>query len=171
MQTLRIFTRLVDALSERIGGAVSWLTLAMVLLTFAVVMLRYVFNMGWIAMQEAITYLHAMLFMLGAAYTLKRDGHVRVDLFYRPMTPRGKAWVDLLGTLFLLLPVCLFLFGMSWAYVEASWSVQEGSREAGGLDLVWLLKSVLLIMPALVALQGLSNIGHALLTLLEPRKP
>lgn len=167
MQTLHTLTRLIDAGSERIGWAVSWLTLAMVLLTFAVVMLRYLFNLGWIAMQEISTYLHGTLFMLGAAYTLRADGHVRVDIFYRPLTKKGKAWVDLLGTLFLLLPVCIFLFWMSWAYVAASWSVHEGSREAGGLDLVWLLKGVILLMPVLLALQGMAQIGHALLTLMD----
>lgn len=171
MKTLCFLTHLIDAWSERLGWAVSWLTVLMVLLTFTVVMLRYLFNMGWIAMQESITYLHALLFMLGAAYTLKADAHVRVDIFYRPMTARGKAWVDLFGTLFLLLPVCVFLVIISWPYVADSWALKEGSHEAGGVDLVWLLKGIILVMPVLVALQGLAQIGHALLTLFDHRTP
>ena len=167
MKTVRFLTLLIDAGSERLGWAVSWLTLLMVLLTFTVVMLRYLFNMGWIAMQESITYLHATLFMLGAAYTLKADAHVRVDVFYRPMTARGKAWIDLFGALFLLLPVCFFLIIVSWPYVADSWALQEGSHEAGGIDLVWLLKSIIVLMPILVAVQGLAQIGHALLTLFD----
>ena len=165
--TLRTLVDLIDSGTERIGWAISWLTLAMVLLTFTVVMLRYLFDLGWIAMQEAITYFHATLFMLGAAYTLKTEGHVRVDVLYRPLSKRGKAWINLAGTLFLLWPVCFFLFIVSWEYVATSWSLREGSREAGGLDLVWLLKSTMLLMPALIALQGIAQIGHALLTLLD----
>lgn len=168
INTMKTITHWIDTSSEQIGRAVSWLSLAIVLLTGTVVLLRYLFNIGWIAMQEISTYLHAILFMLGAAYTLKMDGHVRVDIFYRPLSPRGKAWVNLLGTLFLLLPVCLFLLWMGWAYVAASWSVQEGSREAGGLNLIWLLKSLILLMPLLIILQGIAQIGHALLALLAP---
>lgn len=170
MNFLRSLSNLIDTLSEQIGQAVSWLTLFMVLTTFTVVGLRYLFDLGWIAMQESITYLHACVFMLGAAYTLKSDGHVRVDILYRPLSPHGKAWIDLLGTLSLLLPVSFFLFWMSWEYVESSWILKEGSREAGGLDLVWLLKSVMLVMPILIALQGISQLCHSLLTLLSPRK-
>lgn len=170
MQALRSFAHIIDAVSERIGWAVSWLTLAMVLLTFTVVMLRYLFNSGWIAMQEISTYFHGILFMLGAAYTLKTDGHVRVDVFYRPLTKQGKAWIDLLGSLFLLLPVCIFLFWISWEYVASSWSLYEGSREAGGLNLVWLLKGVILLMPALLALQGMAQMAHALLSILDHRQ-
>ncbi|MBF0369652.1 MAG: TRAP transporter small permease subunit [Magnetococcales bacterium] len=138
----------------------------MVLVTFAVAMLRYLFDLGWIAMQESVTYMHAAVFMLGASYTLKHDGHVRVDIFYRPMSERAKAWINLFGGLFFLLPVAIFLFSISWEYVAASWSVWEGSREAGGLDGVWLLKSIILAMPLLIALQGLSLMFRNVLLLL-----
>ena len=103
-----ILQRLQSALSsinESVGRAISWLTLCMVLVTFLVVVLRYAFNLGWIAMQESVTYMHALVFLLGAAYTLKHDGHVRVDIFYRRLGERGRAWVDLLGALLLLWPV------------------------------------------------------------------
>jgi TRAP-type mannitol/chloroaromatic compound transport system permease small subunit len=138
-----------------VGAVVSWLALAMVLVTFLVVVLRYAFDAGSIALQESVTYMHAMLFMLGIAFTLQQNGHVRVDIFYQRFSRRGRAWVDLLGTLFLLVPVCLFLLVSSWDYVAESWAVQEGSREAGGLPGVWLLKTLILLMPLLLLVQGL----------------
>lgn len=157
---------LIDALSEWTGRLIAWLTLAMVLVTCAVVVLRYAFNLGWIALQESITYLHALVFMLGAAYTLRHDGHVRVDIFYRRLSPRGQAWVDLLGSLLLLLPVCVFMLWISWDYVAASWSLLEGSRDAGGLPLVYLLKSVIPLMVLLLLVQGIGQALRSLLVLL-----
>lgn len=144
----------LDRLSGATGRLISWLTLAMVVTTFAVVLLRYLFSSGWIAMQESIGWMHAAVFMLGAAYTLREEGHVRVDIFYRKMGPRGRAWVDLLGFLLLLLPVCGFIFWISWAYVASAWAIAEGSREAGGLPGIYLLKSLLLLLPLLLLLQG-----------------
>ena len=144
----------LEQTSEISGRLVSWLTLLIVILTFIVVILRYALDIGSIAMQESITYFHAFVFMLGAAYTLKHDSHVRVDIFYRNMTPVKKAWVDLLGTLFLLFPVCLFIFFSSWEYVLTSWSQFEESGEAGGLAYVYILKTALLIMPILLMFQG-----------------
>lgn len=155
----------IDTLNDRIGHAISWLTLFMVVVTCVVVVLRYLFNLGWIAMQESVTVMHALLFMLGAAYTLRHEGHVRVDLLYNGLSPRGRARVDLLGALLLLLPTCVFLFWMSWDYVAASWAIHEGSREAGGLPGVWLVKGVMLVMPVLLLLQGLAQAGRAWLRL------
>ncbi len=146
----------LESVSEWVGRAASWLSLLMVLVTFTVVVLRYAFDMGWIAMQESITYMHAVLFLTGAAYTLRHQGHVRVDIFYGRFSQRTRAWVDLLGTLFLLMPVCLFIFFISWEYVANSWSLYEGSREAGGLDGVFLLKSMILVMAGLLVLQGIA---------------
>ena len=144
----------LEQTSELSGRFIAWLTLFIVLVTFVVVVLRYVFDYGSIALQESITYLHAFVFMLGAAYTLKHDGHVRVDVFYRNMSNVKKAWVDLLGTLLLLFPVCLFILISSWDYVLTSWSMSEQSGEAGGLAYVYILKTALLIMPVLLMLQG-----------------
>lgn len=155
----------IDYLNEWTGRAVAWLTLAMVVITFAVVVLRYVFSIGWIAMQESVSYLHALVFMLGAAYTLKRDGHVRVDIFYRRFGPRGQSAVDLFGAVFLLLPVCVFIVWASFDYVSNSWAIREDSREAGGLPGVFLLKSVIPLMAALLFLQGLSQAIRAVTVL------
>jgi TRAP-type mannitol/chloroaromatic compound transport system permease small subunit len=141
------------------------LTLGTVLTTFAVVILRYALQSGSIALQELISYLHAAVFMLGAAYTLKHDAHVRVDIFYRDLSPRGRAWVDLAGSVLLLTPVCLFILFTSREYVAEAWSIMEGSGEAGGLDAVFLLKTAIPLMAALLLLQGLSTALHSLLLL------
>ena len=159
------FTKRLGFINEWTGRAVAWLTLLMVITTFTVVVLRYGFDLGSIAMQESIIYLHALNFMLGAAFTLKHDAHVRVDIFYQKMGPRGQAWVDLLGTLVLLLPVCGFIFWSSWDYVAAAWAVQETSGEAGGLPFVYLLKSILLLMPSLLMVQGVVIIMTSVLVL------
>lgn len=153
---------LLDALAETLGRLVAWLTYGMVLLMVAIVILRYVFSLSFTALGEGVSYLFAMVFMLGAAYTLKHDDHVRVDVFYRKLSPRGQAWVNLLGTLFFLWPVMGLILWLSTDYVLASWSLMEGSREPGGLPFVYLLKSLLWVMPALMSLQGLAEVLRAI---------
>jgi TRAP-type mannitol/chloroaromatic compound transport system permease small subunit len=149
---------IIDRISIATGQAAAWLTLAMVVGTCVVVVLRYVFDIGLIWLQESVTWMHAVVFMLGAAYTLQQEEHVRVDIFYRDMSERRRAWVNLLGVLLFILPLCSFLAFTSFDYVMASWRIREVSREAGGLPypFVPLLKSVLLLMPLTVLLQGLS---------------
>lgn len=155
----------LENINELVGRLVAWLTLLIVLVTFLVVILRYGFNFGSIALQESTSYFHAFVFMLGAAYTLKHDGHVRVDIFYRKMNKTKKAWVDLLGTVFLLFPVCLFILISSWDYVFVSWGLLEESGEAGGLAYVYILKTALLIMPILLMLQGTALVLRNLITI------
>jgi TRAP-type mannitol/chloroaromatic compound transport system permease small subunit len=147
------------------GKAIAWLTLAMVMLTFAIVVLRYGFNLGWIWLQESVTYLHAMVFMLAAAWTLQEDGHVRVDIFYRDQPEKHRALVDLLGNLLFLLPLCVFLLVIGWQYVFASWLLLEESREAGGLPLVFVLKTLILLMPAMLLLQAICGLDRSIGTL------
>jgi TRAP-type mannitol/chloroaromatic compound transport system permease small subunit len=146
---------LLDDLSEWTGRAVAWLTLAMVLVTFAVVVARYVFDLGSVALQESVTYMHAVVFLLGAAYTLRHDRHVRVDIFYQRASVRGRAWVDLLGVILLLVPSCGFILLVSLDYVGASWSMFEGSRDVGGLPLVYFLKTLIPLTAVALLLQGL----------------
>ena len=165
MSLLHRLIHLGDAICERVGHAIAWLSVAMVVVTFAVVLLRYVFDIGSIALQESIIYMHALIFMLGAAYTLKSEGHVRIDIFYRAMSPRSRAWVNLLGTLLMLMPVSIFIFWVSWEYVAISWELREGSREAGGLDGIYLLKSVILLMAGLLIVQGIVQMLRAILIL------
>ncbi|MBL4623427.1 MAG: TRAP transporter small permease subunit [Immundisolibacteraceae bacterium] len=152
-----------------IGRGVSWLTLAMVLVTFLVVVLRYAFDLGWIWLQESVTYMHALVFMLGAAYTLGENEHVRVDILYNRFTDRGRAWVNCLGIVFLLVPFCSLILFTSWDYVESAWAVTEGSPQAGGLDGVYLLKTIILVMPVLLLLQGLAHFLQQLAVLTSPK--
>jgi len=156
----------LETVNEYTGRIVSWFTLAMVLMMFMVVVLRYAFDFGRIWLQESVVYLHALVFLIGAAYTLKHDAHVRVDIFYSKFSARKKAIVDLMGTLFLLMPTCVFIAWMSWSYIVQSWSLLEGSREAGGLPGVFLLKSLILLFVFLLLMQGvasaLSNLARLL---------
>jgi TRAP-type mannitol/chloroaromatic compound transport system permease small subunit len=156
-------SKFLDAFSIRVGHAVSWLTLLMVIVTFVIVVLRYVFGTGLIWLQESLTWMHAAVFMLGAAYTLQQEEHVRVDIFYRKMSEQQRAWVNLLGVLVFIFPMCAFFVYESIDYVAASWSLREVSRNSGGLSYpaVPLLKSVLVIMPVAVALQGLALLLRA----------
>ncbi|NVK41255.1 MAG: TRAP transporter small permease subunit [Oceanospirillaceae bacterium] len=162
---LNRLVRLLDAFSEWCGRLISWLTLFMVLVTFVIVVMRYLFNVGNIALQESVIYMHSFVFLLGAAYTLKHDGHVRVDIFYRPLSERGKAWINLFGTLLLLLPVSIFILVISWEYVSTSWALMEGSQEAGGLPFRYILKSSMIAMPIMMILQGIAELGRCLLVL------
>ncbi|PCI04938.1 MAG: C4-dicarboxylate ABC transporter permease [Gammaproteobacteria bacterium] len=147
------------------GRTVSWLSLALVLVTFVVVILRYVFNYGSIALQETTTYLHATIFLVGMAYTMQQNAHVRVDIFYSRFSKQTKAWVDIFGALFLLLPFMFFVSWISWRYISDSWSVFEGSREAGGLPAVFLLKSLILMMTVLLSLQAGTQIARNIKTI------
>jgi TRAP-type mannitol/chloroaromatic compound transport system permease small subunit len=165
MNALAAFVRFVDRLNDCIGRGVAWATLAMVLITFLVVVLRYVFSLGWVWMQESYVWLHGVVFMVGAGYTLLHGGHVRVDVIYRGASHRYRAWVDLLGALILLLPMVIVTFNASWDYVLISWMKLEESREAGGLPALFLLKSMIWAFCVLVALQGLSLAGRSLLIL------
>ena len=141
------------------GKAFAWLTVVMVLLTCLIVMLRYGFNLGWIWLQESVTYLHVAVFTIVAAWTLQQDGHVRVDIFYAGMSDQKRALVDLAGTLLFLIPFCLFVLIIAWPYVANSWKLLETSREAGGLPLLFLLKSLILVMPALLLTQAFINVS------------
>ena len=155
----------LDAVSRRTGQAIAWLTLALGLAGTAVVVLRYAFDTGFIWMQESLTWMHALTFMLGAAYTLEADEHVRVDVFYRGWSVRTRAVVDLLGTLLFLLPLCAFLLWASYPYVAGAWRIAERSREAGGLPALYLLKTAIPAMAVLLALQGVSGALRCIVTL------
>lgn len=147
----------IDRLNGAIGRGIAWLALAVVLLQFSVVVLRYVFGMGSIWLTESVIYGHAALLMLAAAWTLKEGGHVRVDVFYETATPRTKAWVNLLGSLLLLLPFMAVLLWFAWPYVARSWAILERSRETSGIPAVFLLKTLIPVFAAMMALQGIAQ--------------
>lgn len=147
----------IDRLNGAIGRAAAWAVLFVVLVQFAVVLLRYVFGLGSIWLTESIMYGHALMFMLAAAWTLQAGGHVRVDVFYADASPRTKAWVDLLGALLLLLPFMLLLLWFALPYVLRSWNIFERSRETSGIPAVFLLKSLIPLFALLMALQGVAQ--------------
>jgi TRAP-type mannitol/chloroaromatic compound transport system permease small subunit len=159
--------QLIDRLSTAIGRGAAWLVLAAVLLQFAVVVLRYAFGMGSIRLQESVIYAHALAFLLAAAWALKTDAHVRVDVFYGRATARPRALVDLFGTLFLLAPTMILVLWTSIPYAMRAWATMEGSREAAGLPFVFLLKSVIPLFAALMLLQGAAQAMRAALALRE----
>lgn len=167
--SLQTVVSFLERATETVGRLAAWLAVILVLVTGIVVLLRYAFQTGSIALQESLIYINALLFTLGAAYTLKHDGHVRVDIFYSRMSTRNRALVDLGGTLFLLLPVCGFILWTSWDYVGRSWQVREGSAETSGLPFVYLLKTTILLLAAFLAWQGLAELLKMLRQLRDGR--
>ena len=135
---------------------VRWLALAMVLMQFAVVLLRYLFGVSYVFLGESVLYMHAALFMLGAGYTLLVDRHVRVDIFYSRRSARGRALTDLLGGAFFLLPSMGLLLWLAWPLVRNSWDVLEGPISVGGIPASFLLKSLIPAFCVLLGLQGLA---------------
>jgi TRAP-type mannitol/chloroaromatic compound transport system permease small subunit len=168
MMPLRTLIALIDSYTEGCGRLLAWLCLAMTLVTATVVFLRYGFGIGSVAAQESITYMHAMLFMLAAAFALKRNAHVRVDIFYRGFSPRTRAWVNSLGGIVFLLPFTVFILASSWHFVTEAWSVHEGSQDPGGIPAVFLLKSLIPLMALNLILQGIAETLRNALALLDP---
>ena len=158
MNKINTLNKFLDGFSERVGKGAAYFAVLMVLVTCYVVITRYVFNTGSIAIQESVLYINAIVVFGSAGYTLKHNGHVRVDVIYGPSSIRYKAWVNFLGSIFLLMPVTFFILIYSWDYVMSSWAVLEDSPEANGLPFVYLLKSMILVMCFLLVLQGLAEI-------------
>lgn len=154
---------MVEAPLRWLGLLCGLCVLAVVLVTFSLVVARYGFDLGSIAAQELVLHLNAAAFLFGGAYALLRDAHVRVDIVQQRWSPRTRAWVELAGLVLLLLPFCAALFWLSLDYVAASWRLREGSREVAGLPGVYLVKSLIPISAVLLALAGLGR-GLRLLT-------
>ena len=167
MPRLAAIADCIDRIIAAIGRIAAWAVLVVVLVEFTVVLLRYGLGVGSIWLQETVVYAHAALFMLAAAWTLAAGGHVRVDIFYARASARHKAWVDLVGTAFFLLPFMAALLLLSLPYVGRSWAILERSREASGLPLVFVLKTLIPAFAALMLLQGASLAIRAALTLAD----
>lgn len=161
----------IDWTSDLLGRAVSWMTVVMVMMVLIVVVTRYFLQVGSIALQESVTYLHATVFLLGIAYTLKQDGHVRVDIFYRKFSLRQKALINFFGGLFFLIPVSGLILYSSWDYVLSSWAIGETSAENNGLPFIYLLKTLMILMPITLILQGIAEIFRSLLIIIEQPDP
>lgn len=150
--------RLIDGFTEITGRSVAWLVLAMMAVTVLVVVLRYGFGIGSIALQESIMYLHGLVFMLGIPYALRHDAHVRVDVLYGRFSPRTRDWIDLAGHLLFLLPLAIFIVWVSLDYTARAWRIREGSSEANGLEAVFLLKTLIPVLGGMLILQGVAEI-------------
>lgn len=162
----------IDRLNEGVGRAVSWLNTALVLLIGYDVLTRYVFNHSAVAVVEAEWHLFALVFLLGAGYALRHDRHVRVDVFYGRLSPRGRAWVNLMGVLLLLLPFCWVATRAGWKFTANSFRLLESSPDPGGLPFRYLIKAAIPVGFALLLLQGVAEAGRALLILTErPTRP
>jgi TRAP-type mannitol/chloroaromatic compound transport system permease small subunit len=168
---MRSLVHYIDTFTDYSGRLLAWLAVFMAIVTTAVVVLRYGFNIGSIAAQEAVTYMHGSLFMLGIAFALKVGAHVRVDIFYRTFSTRQRAWVNSLGGVIFLLPLCLFICAVSFSYVAESWSIREISPEPGGIPAVFLLKTLLPLMAINLLLQGIAETLRNTLTLITGDTP
>lgn len=143
---------------ELAGRAIAWLTVLLVLVMGLIVALRYGFSFGSIALQESVIYINTLMVVIGAAYTLKQDGHVRVDVFYGRLPSRRRALVNIIGTLLFLLPAMGYILWVSWDYVALSWQIRERSAENSGLPYVYLLKSGIVVLCVLLLLQGVAEL-------------
>ncbi len=148
----------IDFINEKIGTYTSYLLVPMIFITFFVAFMRYALDFGSIAIQELIIYLHALIFCVAAAYTLKNNMHVRIDIFYNEFSENKKKIINFYGTIFLLLPTCIVIFTTSFNYVLSSILLLESSKEAGGLPFLNILKSYILIMSTLLFFQGISEL-------------
>lgn len=165
MNALVVFVRLVDGLNRRIAGVIGLLTIATVTVCALVVVLRYAAGLGFIWMQELYVWLHAVVFMVGAAYTFQINGHVRVDLLYAKASPRTRAWIDLFGGAVFLLPWLIVLAYTSTPWVWASILTNESSSTTGGMYGVYVLKAVILVFCLLLGLQCLASMARSILVL------
>ncbi|MEP4189624.1 MAG: TRAP transporter small permease subunit [Sneathiella sp.] len=157
----------LDLVNELVGNTVRWCALAMVLLQFTIVVMRYVFGISFIFLNEGVLHLHSALFMLGAGYTFLVNGHVRVDIFYAKMQGWTKARIDVFGHLFFLFPAMIILLFWTWSTVQTSWLIWEGAISVGGIPASFLLKSLIPGFCILILIQGVSCLLRDLLRMKE----
>ena len=165
MKLLKYICAWIDALNDYVGRAVAWTTLLLVLVTFVDVVMRYFFNTSYVFTQELEWHVFAFIFLVGAGYTLKNDGHVRVEVFYGKLSRKGRAWTNLIGVLFFLIPSCLMFIKTSIPFVVKSFEIMEGSPDPGGIPYRFLLKSCIPVGYTLLLLQGISLGLNSLLLL------
>lgn len=161
---------LFESITTGVAKFVSWFTVLMALVQVTVVILRYVFGLNFIWMQESLTYMHGAVFLLASGFVLLTNEHVRVDIFYRESSPRRKALVDLVGTYIFLLPICLLILWASLPYVARSWAIMESSTEATGIHAVFLLKTMIPIFAVLLLMAGFTIASRAISKLSPQRQ-
>jgi len=166
MQKLEKFINVVDGLSDKIGYVVGWLTTLMVLIVFYDTVMRYTFNMGNVALQELEWHLFAIIFLIGASYTLKEDGHVRVDICYVRLSKKTRAWIDFLGVFVFLIPFSIMVILATRGFVMNSWAIREVSPDPGGLPARYILKAMIPLGFSLLIVQGLSEAAKNFLVIM-----
>tara|TARA_B100000427_G_C15452118_1_gene570057 strand:- start:310 stop:804 length:495 start_codon:yes stop_codon:yes gene_type:complete len=155
---MKQFQILIDKIIDNITNILTYLLVSMIILVFITVIIRYMLNISYVALQELIMYFHALIFMFGLSYALKEKSHVKIDIIYNSLNKKNQYFISMLGTIIFIIPTSLFIVYSSMDMVTQSWSLLEGSSEAGGLDLVFILKSVIPIAGFLIFLQALSDI-------------
>lgn len=171
MNVLKLFSRLIDILNEWIGRGVAWVTLALVLVIFVDVVMRYLFNTSFVFTQELEWHLFAFIFLIGAGYTLLHDGHVRVDIIYQRLGWKGQAWINLFGVVFFLIPGCVMVMTTSWKFVVNSFLIMEGSPDPGGIPFRFIVKAFIPAGFFLLLIQGISLGMHSLMQILGIETP
>lgn len=155
---MKQFQILIDKLTDNIANGLLYILIVLIVLVFSTVFFRYVFNMSYIIIQEIIMYLHALIFMFGISYALKENSHVKIDVLYNSLNKRTQRVISIAGLVSFILPTALFIIYISIDMVTQSWMILEGSSEAGGLNLVFILKSLIPISGVLIFLQGISEL-------------
>jgi len=163
LNLLKAFCGTIDSVNEAVGRMVSWVSLLLVLVVFVDVVMRYLFKTSFVFTQELEWHLFAFIFLIGAGYTLLHDGHVRVDIIYQRLSFKGRAWVNLIGVIFFLIPGCWLVISTSWKFVGNSFSMLEGSPDPGGIPYRFIVKGTMTVGYSLLLLQGISMGLHALL--------
>ena len=171
MSFIERLCRRIDTLNEWVGRGTAWAALGLVLVVFADVIMRYLFNISFVFIQELEWQLFAFIFLIGAGYTLLYDGHVRVDVIYQRYSSKGKAWTNLLGVVFFLIPGCLMIIETSWHFAYRSWLMGEGSPDPGGIPFRFIVKGFIPVGFSLLLLQGISLGIRSLLQILNTQKP
>jgi TRAP-type mannitol/chloroaromatic compound transport system permease small subunit len=166
MNLLKTLALWIDTFNEWVGRAVSWVTLLLVLVVFVDVVMRYLFKTTFVFTQEMEWHLFAFIFLIGAGYTLLHDGHVRVDIIYQRLSPKGRAWVNIVGVFLFLIPGCTLIILTSWHFVQNSWSMMEGSPDPGGIPFRYIVKGTITVGFTFLLLQGISLGIHSFLQLL-----
>ena len=166
MNVIKMLSRFIDKINEWVGRGVAWITLGLVLVVFADVVMRYLFNTSFVFTQELEWHIFGFIFLIGAGYTLLHDGHVRVDIIYQRLGLKGRAWINLGGVLLFLIPGCVMVITTSWKFTMTSFAILEGSPDPGGIPFRFLMKGCIPAGFTLLLLQGLSLGMHSLLQIL-----
>ena len=170
MEAIKRITRWIDALNQWVGRGVAWVTLGLVLVVFVDVVMRYLFNISFVFTQELEWHLFGFIFLIGAGYTLLHDGHVRVDIIYQRLGLKGRAWINLLGVIFFLIPGCLMVISTSWKFAANAFLMMEGSPDPGGIPFRFIIKGCIPVGFSLLLLQGFSMGLHSIMQILGIEK-